>query len=53
MSYKLTGNINVGLVFGLLQFVSTFVIAWAYTRFAHRRLDPAADHIRHEIEEGD
>ena len=50
MSHKLVGNINVALVFGLLQFVSTFVIAWAYTRFADRRLDPAADHLRAEIE---
>ncbi len=50
MSHKLVGNINVALVFGLLQFVSTFVIAWVYTRFADRRLDPAADRIRHELE---
>src|SRR3954453_4780381 len=26
MSHQLVGNINVGLVFGLLQFVSTFAI---------------------------
>jgi len=52
MSHKLVGNINVALVFGLLQFVSTFLIAWAYTRFADRRLDPAADRLRHEIEGG-
>jgi len=50
MSHKLVGNINVALVFGLLQFVSTFLIAWAYARFADRRLDPAADQIRAEIE---
>ena len=53
MSHKLVGNINVALVFGLLQFVSTFVIAWAYTRFADRRLDPAADRLRAEIEGSD
>ncbi|TMM43190.1 MAG: DUF485 domain-containing protein [Actinobacteria bacterium] len=52
MSHKLVGNINVALVFGLLQFVSTFLIAWAYTRFADRRLDPSADRLRHEIEGG-
>ena len=50
MSHKLVGNINVALVFGLLQFVSTFLIAWAYTRFADRRLDAAADRMRDEIE---
>jgi len=52
MSIKLWGNINVGLVFGLLQFVSTFLIAWYYARWAERRLDPVADKIRAEIEEG-
>jgi uncharacterized membrane protein (DUF485 family) len=50
MSTKLFGNINVGLVFGLLQFVSTFVITWLYVRYANRRLDPVADEIRGEIE---
>jgi uncharacterized membrane protein (DUF485 family) len=40
------GNINVALVFGLLQFVSTFLIAWLYARHATRRLDPIADQLR-------
>ncbi|SBT53049.1 DUF485 domain-containing protein [Micromonospora narathiwatensis] len=51
MGTKLFGNINVALVFGLLQFVSTFVIAWLYSRYADRRIDPVADRIRAEIEE--
>ena len=51
MGAKLFGNINVALVFGLLQFVSTFVIAWLYSRFADRRIDPVADRIRTEIGE--
>jgi uncharacterized membrane protein (DUF485 family) len=50
MSIKLFGNINVALIFGLLQFVSTFLIAWWYSRFAARRLDPEADRIRDEME---
>jgi len=50
MSTKLFGNITVGLVFGLLQFVSTFVITGLYVRYANRRLDPLADEIRHEVE---
>jgi uncharacterized membrane protein (DUF485 family) len=53
MSTKVFGNINVGLIFGLLQFVSTFLITWLYTRYANRKLDPVADKIRHEIEGGD
>ncbi|GAA3746773.1 DUF485 domain-containing protein [Micromonospora sp. WMMA1998] len=51
MGTKVIGNINVALVFGLLQFVSTFVIAWLYSRFANRRIDPVADRIRAEMGE--
>ncbi|MEQ4722758.1 DUF485 domain-containing protein [Nonomuraea sp. B19D2] len=51
MGIKLLGDINVGLVFGLLQFVSTFLIAWAYSRHAEKKLDPIADKLRHEVEE--
>ena len=50
MSTKLFGNINVGLVFGLLQFVSTFVITSLYVRHANRKIDPVAEKIRHDIE---
>ncbi|WP_440063628.1 DUF485 domain-containing protein [Streptosporangium sp. OZ121] len=50
MGTKLFGNINVALIFGLLQFVSTFGIAWAYSRFAEKKLDPLADEIRHGVE---
>jgi uncharacterized membrane protein (DUF485 family) len=52
MATKLVGNINVGLVFGLLQFVSTFLITFLYVRFADRKLDPLAADLRAEIEEG-
>ena len=52
MGTKVVGNINVALVFGLLQFVSTFLIAWLYARFADRKLDPLADEIRAEHREG-
>jgi uncharacterized membrane protein (DUF485 family) len=51
MSVKIVGNINVALVFGLLQFVSTFVIAWLYSRYADRKIDPVADRIRDEMGE--
>lgn len=50
MGAKLIGNINVALVFGLLQFVSTFLIAWFYSRYADRKLDPVADRIRAEMD---
>ncbi|MCA1712869.1 MAG: DUF485 domain-containing protein [Actinobacteria bacterium] len=50
MGSKLIGNVNVAYVFALLQFVSTFVIAWLYARYADRNLDPTADRLRGEIE---
>src|SRR2546423_13353768 len=53
MGTKIVGNINVALVFGLLQFVTTFVIAWLYSRYADRRLDPLSDQLRGEVEEAD
>lgn len=51
MSQKVIGEINVAYVFGLLQFVSTFLIAYVYERFANRRLDPLADRIARDIKE--
>ena len=52
MSRSVVGNVHVGLVFGLLQFVSTFLIAWYYARYSSRELDPIADSIRNKMEEG-
>ncbi|WP_243060174.1 DUF485 domain-containing protein [Nocardioides sp. SR21] len=42
MSKEVWGNINVALVFGILQFVSTFFIAWLYAFYMNRRVDPLA-----------
>ena len=42
MSTKVVGNINVALVFGLLQFATTFVLAFVYSRYSNSRLDPLA-----------
>jgi uncharacterized membrane protein (DUF485 family) len=50
MSIKLVGNVNVALVIGLLQFVSTFAITAWYVHFANRRLDPLAAHLRDKLE---
>ena len=50
MSTKLWGNINVGLVLGLLQFASTFLITFLYVRHADRELDPLATEIRERLE---
>ena len=43
-------NITVGLVLGLAQFVSTFVITMLYVRYADRRLDPEAEALRRTVE---
>ena len=51
MNTPVYGNINVALVFGLLQFVSTFAIAWLYARHAAKALDPLSTKIREEFEE--
>jgi uncharacterized membrane protein (DUF485 family) len=50
MAIKVLGNINVGLIIGLLQFVSTFAITTIYVRYADKHLDPAAERIRNKIE---
>jgi uncharacterized membrane protein (DUF485 family) len=42
MSTKVFGNVNVGLLLGLGQFVSTFVITIIYVRWADREFDPRA-----------
>jgi uncharacterized membrane protein (DUF485 family) len=45
MNKALFGKITIGLVFGLLQFVTTFAITFIYARWANRDLDPAADAV--------
>jgi len=50
MSQKVVGHINVALVFGVLQFVSTFVIARLYATHADKQLDPLAEKLRDQYE---
>jgi uncharacterized membrane protein (DUF485 family) len=52
MRISVSGDVNVGLCFGALQFVSTFAIALSYRRWAQRRLDPLSDRMRHRLEGG-
>ena len=49
MATKVWGNINIGLLLGLAQFVTTFLITGLYIRFANRELDPRAAAIRAEM----
>ncbi|MGV9799460.1 DUF485 domain-containing protein [Mycobacterium sp. NPDC003449] len=50
MATPVFGNVNVGLLIGLGQFLSTFVITGLYVRFANRELDPRAAAIREQLE---
>jgi uncharacterized membrane protein (DUF485 family) len=50
MSQRVWGDITVGLLFGLGQFVTTFAITMAYVWYANRRLDPRTEEIRAELE---
>ncbi|HEY0485554.1 MAG TPA: DUF485 domain-containing protein [Mycobacteriales bacterium] len=50
MGTTLIGHVNVAFVFGILQFVSTFLIAWWYSRYAAAKIDPVADRLRAELE---
>lgn len=53
MSTKVIGYINIGLIFGLLQFVSTFAITMLYARWADRQFDPTAERLRELMERGE
>ena len=50
MGTKVLGNITWGLIIGLGQFVTTFLITFLYIRFANRQIDPRAEAIRLELE---
>ncbi|MFI6372479.1 DUF485 domain-containing protein [Streptomyces sp. NPDC050546] len=52
MGTKLFGNINVAFVLGVAQFITTFLIAWWYSRHAAAKLDPKAEAIKSRMEGG-
>ncbi|HET8981660.1 MAG TPA: DUF485 domain-containing protein [Pedococcus sp.] len=52
MSQKVYKEINVGLLFGFGQFLSTFVITILYVRWADREFDPRAEALHDRLEEG-
>jgi len=49
MSKPVIGNVHVGIVFGLLQFVSTFIITMVYARWADRHFDAEADAVATQV----
>lgn len=50
MATPVLGNINIGLLLGLGQFVTTFAITTWYVSYANKKLDPLAEQIRTELE---
>ena len=52
MGEKVFGNITVGLLLGLGQFVSTFAITMWYANWANKHFDPPAEAMREQIEGG-
>ena len=51
MATKVVGHINIALVFGVLQFVSTFLIAWLYGRYMNDRVDPIGRDLKARYED--
>jgi uncharacterized membrane protein (DUF485 family) len=50
MSTRVFGNVNIGLLLGLAQFVTTFLITQLYVRHAGKSTDPIADEMRNRLE---
>ncbi|MFF8973769.1 DUF485 domain-containing protein [Streptomyces sp. NPDC014995] len=51
MARPVVGAVNVALLAGLGQFLSTFLLTWAYSRHARLRRDRAALDLRWETQE--
>ncbi|MFB6610773.1 DUF485 domain-containing protein [Agromyces sp. NPDC056379] len=52
MSTPVFGSVNVAILLGLAQVVTTFAVTTWYVRYANKELDPIAEEIRDEIETG-
>ncbi|MDF2579488.1 DUF485 domain-containing protein [Microbacterium arborescens] len=50
MAQRVWGDITVGLLFGLGQFVTTFAITMGYVWYANHKLDPISASIRRDLE---
>ncbi|MFC0845639.1 DUF485 domain-containing protein [Streptomyces noboritoensis] len=51
MARQVVGAVNVAMVAGLGQFLSTFLLTWAYARHARLRRDRAALELRWDTQE--
>lgn len=50
MSTKVFGNINIAFIWGVLQFVTTFLIMWLYERHSTHSLDGPSDALRDKVD---
>lgn len=50
MAGKVFGNVNIAILMGLAQFVTTFAITWAYVKYADKHLEPRSRAIRESLE---
>jgi uncharacterized membrane protein (DUF485 family) len=50
MALPVFGIVNLGLLLGLGQFVTTFTITMVYVSYSNRVLDPRSAKIRAELE---
>jgi uncharacterized membrane protein (DUF485 family) len=51
VSIEVAPNINIAIILGVLQFATTFLIAWLYERHSSKNLDDASDDLRDKINE--
>ncbi|QTX05844.1 DUF485 domain-containing protein [Agromyces archimandritae] len=51
MSTPVFGHVNIGIILGLAQVVTTFAVTMWYVSYANKKLDPIAADIRNEIED--
>jgi uncharacterized membrane protein (DUF485 family) len=50
VSIYVFGYINIAFILALLQFVSTFVIAWLYDRYSSKSLDGPSEELKKKVE---
>jgi uncharacterized membrane protein (DUF485 family) len=50
VSTEVLPHINIAFILGVLQFVTTFLIAWLYERHSSKHLDAAGEAVKHKVE---
>lgn len=52
MATAVIGEVNVGMCFGILQFVATFVVTVTYLRWGRSKFDTQSTRLRARLEQG-